>query len=334
MLLDRESFKNIVFNRDNYTCVMCGDTAQDAHHIIERKLWSDGGYYVDNGVSLCHDCHFKAEQTLISCDDLRSAANITSIILPDHLSIDQKYDKWGNIILLNGMRLKGELYFEEQVQKLLISANLTGLFLEYVKYPRTFHLPWSRSKTDDDKILLTDDMFLNKHVIITEKMDGENTSLYADKLHARSIEMDSHESRSWIKNFWNTIKHEIPVGWRICGENLYAKHSIYYDNLESYFMGFSIWNEKNTCLSWTNTMEWFELLNITSVPILYNGIYTGKDCIPTINELKQEGYVIRLHDSFSYGQFKNSIAKCVRKGHVTTDNHWKFSEIIPNKLRT
>lgn len=46
---------------------------------------------------------------------------------------------------------------------------------EHIKYPRTFHLPYSLSKTDDDKTFESDDLFksMNK-VYCSIKMDGEN----------------------------------------------------------------------------------------------------------------------------------------------------------------
>lgn len=66
ILLNRDTFRNAVFERDNYKCVVCGETAVDAHHIIERKLFDDGGYYIDNGVSLCGKHHLEAEMTVIS----------------------------------------------------------------------------------------------------------------------------------------------------------------------------------------------------------------------------------------------------------------------------
>lgn len=51
-LLSRDEFRESVFARDRYKCIFCGKQAEetpegklDAHHIIERRLWSDGGYY-------------------------------------------------------------------------------------------------------------------------------------------------------------------------------------------------------------------------------------------------------------------------------------------------
>ena len=40
---------------------------------------------------------------------------------------------------------------------------------------------------------------------------------------------------------------------RICGENLFAKHSVEYNDLPSFFMVFSWW-EANKCLSWDETI--------------------------------------------------------------------------------
>ena len=50
--------------------------------------------------------------------------------------------------------------------------------MTYIKYPRTFHLPWSMGITKKDKVLDDAKHFRNKRVIITPKFDGENTTLY------------------------------------------------------------------------------------------------------------------------------------------------------------
>jgi hypothetical protein len=56
----------------------CGGEAKDAHHIIERKLFPDGGYYLENGVSLCNEHHMEVEKTTISCGHVRQRAGIFS----------------------------------------------------------------------------------------------------------------------------------------------------------------------------------------------------------------------------------------------------------------
>lgn len=338
-LLTRDAFRNAVFDRDNHACIFCALPAVDAHHIIERRLWADGGYYLTNGASLCEDHHRSCEQTKISVEEVREACGIKKFIIPSHLYRDQIYDKWGNIILPNGQRLKGELFYDESVQKVLKEGKVLDSFTHWIKYPRTYHLPWSPGMHDDDRMMKNTSLFDDKEVIVTEKMDGENTTMYCDHIHARSINSGGHLSRDWVKNFWSQIKYDIPMEWSIRGENLYAAHSILYNELPTYFMGFSIWDDKNTCLSWDETAEWFALLGIESVPIIYRGIYNKQKiksiCSKYIGDCStKEGYVIRLASSFPMSKFRFAVGKYVRTGHVLTTKHWMLGQpIVPNRLK-
>ena len=64
----RENFRNSVFKRDNYRCKKCGRNKNlDAHHITDRNEMPNGGYVLENGITLCDDkCHIKAEKWHIS----------------------------------------------------------------------------------------------------------------------------------------------------------------------------------------------------------------------------------------------------------------------------
>lgn len=58
----RENFRNEVFSRDNNKCKVCGSGGKlDAHHITDRNEMENGGYVKENGISLCEECHKKAE---------------------------------------------------------------------------------------------------------------------------------------------------------------------------------------------------------------------------------------------------------------------------------
>lgn len=327
MVLSRDAFRMAVFERDGMQCVMCKGPGQDAHHIIERRLFPDGGYYVNNGATVCESCHIRAEQTLITVEQLREAAGITKPVLPPHLYDDQRYDKWGNPILSSGKRVRGELFEDPSVQKAL--QLVLNQFTTWVKYPRTWHLPWSPGMHKDDRKMTNVASFVGERVIITEKMDGENTSLYNDHIHARSVESQTHESQSWVKNMWANIHNDIPDGWRICGENLYAKHSIGYNQLPSYFLGFSIWDDKNICQSWDDTLYWFGLLDIQPVPWMYDDIFS----MIAVNDLtkqqdwnKKEGYVMRVASEIPYGEFSRKVGKYVREGHISTVPHWRYGQ--------
>jgi len=203
-----------------------------------------------------------------------------------------------------------------------------------IKYPRTYHVEWSPGKTSDDKTQFDLSSFEGKYIVLTEKMDGENSTISREYTHARSLDSNNHPSRDWLKGMWGNMRYNIPEGWRICGENLYAKHSIHYKELPSYFMVFSIWNEKNECLSIKDTLEWCELLELEFVPILHQGIF-NLEFIKNfkINTEKQEGFVMRLAKSFHYDEFNKSVIKYVRKSHVQTTNHWMNEKIVKNILR-
>jgi len=334
-LLTRDDFREGVFARDNNKCVFCEKAALDAHHIIERRLWADGGYYMANGASVCQDHHILCEETTISVEDVRIACGITKIIVPQHLYPDTIYDKWGNPCLPNGTRLKGDLFNDESVQKILKQGGVLDLFVDYVKYPRTYHLPWSDNVNDDDRMMKSLDSFIGKEIVITEKMDGENTNIYSDYLHARSVDGKNHHTRAWVKQFASTFQYDIPKGWRVCGENLFATHSIKYEKLPSFFMGFSIWNEKNVCIDWDSTLEWFSLLGIEPPPVLYRGIWDEnivKGIWDQENWEHSEGYVVRLAEEIPYSDFRFCVGKYVRKDHVSTVKHWMHGQITENNI--
>jgi hypothetical protein len=333
-LLTRDEFRNAVFARDKNLCVICKEKGQDAHHILERRLFGNGGYFLDNGATLCGIHHILAEQTILTCEEIRQAAGILLAVLPDHLYPDDRYDKWGNIILPNGTRLKGELFEDESVQKII--APVINQFSKYVKYPRTYHLPWLPGATKDDRILENTSNFASKNVVITVKMDGENTTLYNDYLHVRSLESKSDATRHWMQNYHAKLAWEIKDGWRFCGENLYAKHNISYQDLPSYFQLFSIWDENNYCMSWQDTKEYAAILDINLVPVLYEGIYDEKLTRnlykPMYDGNEMEGFVIRLADKFHYKDFRKSVAKYVREGHVAGSHNYRRSQIVLNEL--
>jgi hypothetical protein len=231
--------------------------------------------------------------------------------------------------------------------------------MKRTKYPRTFNLPWSESNSSDDVWWKDCSLFEGREVVVTEKQDGECTSVYPDgHVHARSIDSHHHPSRSWVKQLAGQIAHDIPQGCRICGENLYAYHSIFYTGLPSYFLVYGVY-DGDRCLSWAETEEVCELLGLCTVPVIYKGLwdeklirdlwtgkgayptYEGRDCFGLLrpkfpddfSPCVAEGYVVRLADSFPYSEFSKSCAKYVRAEHVKTSSHWMERAPIPNLLK-
>jgi ATP-dependent RNA circularization protein (DNA/RNA ligase family) len=209
-----------------------------------------------------------------------------------------------------------------------------------IKYPRTKHLPNSPGYTDDDERLADTIYFKDQPVIVTEKLDGENSTInFKGTFHARSI--DSRHS-PWQTHLATEAARiaslGLPETYHICGENMYAKHSIEYDDLETFFYVFSIWDD-NYCLPWEHTLEWLQLLDLKHPPIFYEGIFdidkiqkAFEDYRYSINNREVEGYVVRRTHGFLINAFAENVCKYVRSNHVTTDKHWTTTW-SPNKLK-
>ena len=219
-----------------------------------------------------------------------------------------------------------------------------------MKYPRTYHLPYSPGATKDDK-KLQDGWFSNyigEEIVITEKLDGENIHMNQKDCYARS---DGAPTRSpWSRNIWDPqeglywkIKSLIGPNETIFGENLYGEHSIHYNNLDNYFHLFAV-NDGKEWYSWDSIKTMSEILDIPHVPQLWRGfIYNEKQLEELVNKFvnmpsiygdQREGVVVRLTSSFPLDDFKYYVCKWVRPNHVQTDEHWtkkwKKAKLINN----
>jgi hypothetical protein len=100
---------------------------------------------------------------------------------------------------------------------------------------------------------------------------------------------------------------------------------------------FSLWDEQNNCLGWDETVEWVDLLGLTTVPVLYEGLF-DENILRGLwrpqhqNGDEMEGWVMRTRDGFPYRDFGRHVAKFVRASHVRTTDHWTQGEMIENRV--
>lgn len=202
------------------------------------------------------------------------------------------------------------------------------------KYGRTYHLPISPGATSDDKVMASLDGLMVGDLLVTEKMDGENSTIHQGGSHARSPHSRYHPSRDWLKAFAAGISPQLDDGERIIGENLYARHAISYAELPSYFLGFG-WIVGDEVQSWDATLARFEELGVAPVPTLYRGPYKPglfEDLAAALDRAKQEGFVVRVAGAFPELEMPVRMGKYVRAGHVQDEEHWMKAELIPNHL--
>jgi len=351
----RKQFRTEVFERDSHTCTVpwCEEqTDLDAHHILERDLWDDGGYIPDNGATVCEWHHRYAESDDIPPQAFWRWIGISDPSTPE--TVDSfAVNKWG-----------------EQ-----LTRPPWKEYRKLVKYPSTRHLPFSNIGDDDDTYLRETEHFHDIPLVVTHKMDGSNAMLVKDTenpVRARNGKQANHESFNRLKRlYWqNNLYERIPESLQVFGESLVRKHSIHYgchcDDLcedvgpslselvedadvhedRLYFQVFGIYDvEWDMWLSWPETEYVAMELGFPTVSTIfcesedsptfsnesefYEVVY---EYASTVVENGGEGIVVRTKFPFHYGQFGQRVGKYVRKDHVTTSKHWTQVEQPENQL--
>lgn len=200
------------------------------------------------------------------------------------------------------------------------------------KYPRTYHLPYSKGVANDDRISDNVESLIGIEIVITEKLDGSNSSITKGGVYGRSH--STYTTNSWdseLRKLHSSIQKDLDDDIFIFGESLYTIHSIEYTNLDSYFYIFGV-RDSGVWIPWYQVEEYSYLLDIPTVPVLFKGVVNTqkelKDIVDSLitkpSELggQREGIVIRNAGAFNNEDFKDNVMKWVRAGHVTTTNHW------------
>jgi hypothetical protein len=198
------------------------------------------------------------------------------------------------------------------------------------KYPRTYHFPFSEGAVNDDRIQTEWSLLLQYEIVVTEKLDGENTCIKSNGVYARSH--GGVNRNPWAKpiwEIWDRVGQSLQ-DLHLFGENLYAVHSITYQRLDSHFYLFAV-RDNGLWLSW-DEVEWYaQLLDLPTVPVLERGTFSATQLKAIIADQQSrgshfggesEGVVCRNVAAFSETEFSQHVLKYVRKNHVQTDEHW------------
>ncbi len=196
------------------------------------------------------------------------------------------------------------------------------------KYPRTPHLPFSPGGTNDDRRLVSSAHFVEKRVVILEKMDGANWCEERTACYSRS-----HSGRTKNPIFdrakaeWATRRWSIDPGVSVFGEWLYCRHNISYISLPAFFILFGArWNENGEWYAWDEVELTALELGAPTVPKLWEGVIKSEQQLQGLVETfcaepsacggEREGVVVRVTGRIQVGEWEHSIAKWVRLDHV------------------
>ena len=201
------------------------------------------------------------------------------------------------------------------------------------KYPRKPYWPYSPALPRDGDELADPARFVDCQIVVTEKLDGSNTLLHRAEVYARSVSAPA--TAKWLAM---VRKHH---AWKVTdanvflyGEEIYGVHSIEYDPVpeDETFYAFALRFGNGSFGSFQTMVDYAQERSIPVVPILFEGTF------PTVRQVRdfvsrahmepsalggaREGVVIRLADGFPADDFKHSVCKSVRVGHVQSDEHW------------
>jgi hypothetical protein len=153
------------------------------------------------------------------------------------------------------------------------------------RYPRTHHLEGSRLQPGDhdlEQVPLSE--LRGAYCVIEEKLDGANAGISLDDAGRIRLQSRGHVLvggarekhwdlfKQWARTHEAALAARIPAGATIYGEWLYAKHTVFYDQLPHYFLEFDIRDAGGAFWSTARRAAHLAGSPIVSVPILWQGI--------------------------------------------------------------
>lgn len=249
------------------------------------------------------------------------------------------------------------------------------------KYPRTHHVEGSRLQPgDEDSQSIPFAQLAGRYLVIEEKLDGANAGVSFDESGRLWLQSRGHFLtggtrekhfdlfKRWAYTHAEALRAVLGQRFVLYGEWLYAKHTIFYDQLPHYFLEFDVLDTQTGVF--LGTEERRALLNgtpVASVPVLRTGpcqdlaevtslighsLYKsatwreslnaaaharGLDSEQTWKETDQSDLMEGLYIKVEEGGQVVERYKFIRASFLTTvldsGSHWLRRPILPNQLR-
>jgi hypothetical protein len=249
------------------------------------------------------------------------------------------------------------------------------------KYPRTRHLEGSRLQPgDEDTASVPFAALAGRFLVAEEKLDGANAGIGFDAdgrlwLQSRGHFLtggirEKHFAlfKQWAHGHTNALREVLGDRYTLYGEWLYAKHTIFYDQLPHYFLEFDILDtQTGAFLSTERRRALLAGLPVASVPVLWSGtacaleplltlvgtsLYKGPSWRERLAEVcaarrldrervwqetdrsdLMEGLYLKVEEGGRvverYKYVRASFLTCV----LDSGSHWLKRPIVPNQLR-
>lgn len=220
------------------------------------------------------------------------------------------------------------------------------------KFPSTPHLAWlSPQPIRGDKLLLPSEVadFLSHSLVIEEKIDGANLGLSVDSqgticFQNRGNWVEGKLSgqwtrlRAWAAEHETALRVHLPPGHVLFGEWCYARHSVGYDRLPDWFLGFDVYDAV-THRFWSSDKRdaLLSMMEIHPVPTVARGHFDHSELIGMLEspsaygQSTREGIYLR-HEANGWLISRTKLV-CPDFVQQITD-HWAKGELRMNQLAT
>ena len=220
---------------------------------------------------------------------------------------------------------------------------------EFFKFPSTPHLIMMKNvKVREDKVLSEEEQcdFLRHELIIEEKIDGANLGISFDKegnilLQNRGAILQRPGIGQWKKiDQWlnvhiNALFETLIDRYILFGEWCYARHSISYNRLPDWFLGFDLYDKHaGKFLSVAGRDRMFVEMGIRKVPYLAKGFYSLSGLLKLLvksqfSDNQSEGLYLRIDQ----GEWLLKRAKIVRSAFIqSVQEHWSSLPLETNQM--
>lgn len=221
---------------------------------------------------------------------------------------------------------------------------------EFFRFPHTPHLAWlAAGKPREDKVLSEEERrtFLDRHVIIEEKVDGTNLGISLDSDGRLRVQRRGallrREDQAHLGPFWGWLAaHEASlltcVGAEriLFGEWCFAVHSVRYAQLPDWFLAFDIYDR--TARRFWSAERRNALLNefgFARVPLIATGRFELRElqgfleCTSQLGSPHPEGLYVRRDE----GAWTAGRAKLVRPEFAESiGEHWTHRVLTANRI--
>jgi ATP-dependent RNA circularization protein (DNA/RNA ligase family) len=220
---------------------------------------------------------------------------------------------------------------------------------DFFKFPSTPHLvTLSDGVIRDDKVMSESERnhFLQYELTVEEKVDGANLGISFDqegniRAQNRGAYLHFPSSGQWKKlGEWlaprtDILFENLSNRYIFFGEWCYAQHSVFYDRLPDWCLGFDIYDKQvGRFLSSNRRDEFFKRMKIISVPKIAYGRFTLANLTKLLSQSElssqpAEGIYLR----FDKDDWLELRAKLVRSAFIQSmEQHWTHFVIKPNRL--